>query len=60
VRSALPAAAIIASGGIGSLAHIGELAARGFEAAITGRALYEGAFSLAQGLAAARGAVPQD
>jgi phosphoribosylformimino-5-aminoimidazole carboxamide ribotide isomerase len=60
VRSAVPAAAIIASGGIGSLAHVRELAARGFEAAIAGRALYEGAFSLVQGLAAARGHVPRD
>lgn len=60
VRAAVPAAAIIASGGIGSLVHISELRARGFEAAITGRALYEGAFSLALGLAAARGQVPRD
>jgi phosphoribosylformimino-5-aminoimidazole carboxamide ribotide isomerase len=53
VRSAVPGAAIIASAGVSSLADIRELAARGFEAAITGRALYEGAFTLAEGLAAA-------
>jgi phosphoribosylformimino-5-aminoimidazole carboxamide ribotide isomerase len=53
VRAAVPGAAIIASGGVGSLADIRELAARGFDAAITGKALYEGAFSLAEGLAAA-------
>ncbi|MGD8683135.1 MAG: 1-(5-phosphoribosyl)-5-[(5-phosphoribosylamino)methylideneamino] imidazole-4-carboxamide isomerase [Chloroflexota bacterium] len=55
VRAAVPDAAIIASGGVSSLADIRELAARGFEAAITGRALYEGAFTLAQALAAAAG-----
>jgi phosphoribosylformimino-5-aminoimidazole carboxamide ribotide isomerase len=53
VRVAVPGAAIIASGGVSSLADIGELAARGFEAAISGRALYEGAFTLRQALAAA-------
>jgi phosphoribosylformimino-5-aminoimidazole carboxamide ribotide isomerase len=54
VRSAVPGAAIIASGGVGSLADVRALAAGGFEAAITGRALYEGAFTLAEALAAAR------
>ncbi len=53
VRAAVPGAAIIASGGVSSLADIRELAARGFEAAITGRALYEGAFTLEDALAAA-------
>ncbi len=53
VRAAVPGAAIIASGGVSSLADVRELAARGFDAAITGKALYEGAFSLAEGLAAA-------
>ena len=56
VRAAVPGAAIIASGGVSSLADIEELAARGFPAAITGRALYEGAFTLPEALAAARGA----
>ena len=55
VRAAAPGAAIIASGGIGSLADVRALAARGFAAAITGRALYEGAFTLAEALEAARG-----
>jgi phosphoribosylformimino-5-aminoimidazole carboxamide ribotide isomerase len=54
VRAAVPGAAIIASGGVSSLADIRELAARQFDAAITGRALYEGAFTLPEGLAAAR------
>jgi len=54
VRGAVPGSAIIASGGIGSLTDIRELAARGFAAAITGRALYEGAFTLPQALYAAR------
>ncbi len=53
VRGAVPTAAIIASGGVGSLADIAALAGRGFDAAITGRALYEGAFSLPEGLATA-------
>jgi phosphoribosylformimino-5-aminoimidazole carboxamide ribotide isomerase len=53
VRTAVPQAAIIASGGISSLADIRELGARRFNAAITGRALYEGAFTVAEALAAA-------
>ncbi len=55
VREAVPGAAIIASGGVSSLDDIRELAARGFEAAITGKALYEGAFSLPEALEAAAG-----
>lgn len=55
VREAVPGASIIASGGVSSLADIRELADRGFDAAITGRALYEGAFTLAEGLQAAAG-----
>jgi len=53
VRAAVPEAAVIASGGVSSLGDIRELAARGFDAAITGRALYEGAFTLSEALAAA-------
>lgn len=56
VRRKVPEAAIIASGGIGSLADLRELAARRFEAAIVGRALYEGAFSLPDALAEAAAA----
>lgn len=52
VRGAVPGAAIIASGGVSSLADIGELTTRGFDAAITGRALYEGVFTLREALAA--------
>ena len=52
-RAAVPGAAVIASGGVGSLADIAALAGRGFEAAILGRALYEGAFTLAEALAVA-------
>ena len=55
VREAVPGASIIASGGVSSLADIRELAALGFAAAITGRALYEGAFTLVEGLEAAAG-----
>ena len=39
-------APVIASGGVGSLDHLRALAARGIEAAIVGRALYERAFTL--------------
>ena len=55
VREAVPGGAIIASGGVSSLADIRELAARRFDAAITGRALYDGAFTLPQALEAAGG-----
>ena len=49
---------VVASGGISTLGDIRALAAVGevaIEGAITGRALYEGNFTLAQALAAARG-----
>jgi phosphoribosylformimino-5-aminoimidazole carboxamide ribotide isomerase len=46
-------ATVIASGGIGSLEHIRALGAAGVRAAVCGRALYSGAFSLEQALAAA-------
>lgn len=55
VHAAVPRGSVIASGGIGSLADIRELATRGFGAAIVGRALYEGAFTLEDALAASRG-----
>ena len=46
---------IIASGGVGSLAHLQELARiAGVEGAIVGRALYEGVFTLEQAVEAAR------
>lgn len=50
VRSAVPEASIIASGGIGSLDDIRTLAGEGYAAAIVGRALYEGAFTLPEAL----------
>jgi phosphoribosylformimino-5-aminoimidazole carboxamide ribotide isomerase len=53
IRDAVPGAAIIASGGVGRLDDIEELARRGFEAAILGRALYEGTLRLGVALAAA-------
>lgn len=53
VRSTVPSSRIIASGGVSSLSEIRELAARRFDAAITGRALYEGVFTLGEALAAA-------
>jgi phosphoribosylformimino-5-aminoimidazole carboxamide ribotide isomerase len=53
LRAAVPEAVVIASGGIGSLADIRALAGEGYAAAIVGRALYEGAFSLHEALAVA-------
>lgn len=41
-------ATVIASGGIGSLAHLRALVAEGARAAVCGRALYSGAFTLAE------------
>ena len=49
---------VVASGGIASISDVRALAEAGedvIEGAITGRALYEGAFSLEEALAAARG-----
>lgn len=48
-------ATVIASGGIGELAHIRELAEAGVKAAVCGRALYSGAFSLREAFATAAG-----
>jgi phosphoribosylformimino-5-aminoimidazole carboxamide ribotide isomerase len=42
---------VIASGGIGSLAHLRELALAGLPQAVVGRALYENAFTLEEALA---------
>jgi phosphoribosylformimino-5-aminoimidazole carboxamide ribotide isomerase len=46
-------ATVIASGGIGELAHIRALAARGVRAAVCGRALLSGAFSIPEAFAVA-------
>jgi phosphoribosylformimino-5-aminoimidazole carboxamide ribotide isomerase len=48
-------ATVIASGGIGSLEHIRALTAAGVRAAVCGRALYSGAFTLPQAMLAAKG-----
>lgn len=53
VRRQAPELAIIASGGVGELADVSTLAASGWEAVIVGRALYEGAFTLAEAMEAA-------
>lgn len=45
-------ATVIASGGIGSLAHLEALRAAGVRASVCGRALYSGAFTLAEAFAA--------
>ena len=46
-------ATVIASGGIGTLDHVRALAAAGVRAAVCGRALYGGAFSLPEAMVAA-------
>ena len=46
---------VIASGGVGSVADLRTLAGGGVEAAIVGRALYEGRMSLPDALRALRG-----
>jgi len=48
---------VIAAGGIGSLGDIQELRETGVEAAVVGRALYEGRFTLSQAISSARGGV---
>jgi phosphoribosylformimino-5-aminoimidazole carboxamide ribotide isomerase len=52
--AALTRVPVIASGGVGSLDHLRALAARGVAACIVGRALYEGAFTLDEAVAAAQ------
>ena len=49
-RTSVP---VIASGGVGSLADLRTLAARGIPACIVGRALYDGSFTLEEAIAAA-------
>ena len=46
---------VIASGGVATVAHIAPLAAAGAEAAIIGRALYDGSLTLADAMQAAEG-----
>jgi phosphoribosylformimino-5-aminoimidazole carboxamide ribotide isomerase len=51
---------VIASGGIGALHHLAELREAGVPAAVCGRALYAGAFTLEDGLAVADGRAAGD
>ena len=46
---------VVASGGVSSLEHLGQLAAIGCEGVVVGTALYEGRFTLAEALAAVAG-----
>jgi len=48
-------ATVIASGGIGALAHLAALRDAGVRASVCGRALYSGAFTLAEAFAVCRG-----
>ena len=53
VAAVAPELALIASGGVGSLADITRVAQKGVEAAIVGRALYDGRFTFEEATAAA-------
>lgn len=55
VARVAPTVALVASGGVGSLDDVGELAALEVEAVIVGRALYDGRFSYAEAREAAGG-----
>ena len=44
---------VIASGGVGTLAHLAALRDAGVPAVVVGRAIYEGHFTVAQAVAAA-------
>jgi phosphoribosylformimino-5-aminoimidazole carboxamide ribotide isomerase len=54
VRPHVPGA-LVAAGGVGSAAHVREAVAAGADAVVVGRALWSGAVTLADALAAARG-----
>ncbi len=47
-----PGLRVIASGGVGTLDHIVDVAGRGVEGVIVGRAIYEGAFTVPQAITA--------
>jgi phosphoribosylformimino-5-aminoimidazole carboxamide ribotide isomerase len=54
---AVPGLEVIASGGIGSLAHLQALAARPeIASCVVGRALYDGSLTVREAIAAGRGA----
>ncbi len=53
VRSMAPDLSLIASGGVGTLGDLKRLSSDGYSAAIVGRALYEGRFTLSEAIAAA-------
>jgi len=53
VRSMAPDLSLIASGGVGTLGDLKRLSSNGYSAAIVGRALYEGRFTLSEAIAAA-------
>jgi len=55
-RARLASAHFIAAGGVASLADVAAVAALGYEAAIVGRALYEGRLDLAEAIRTARAA----
>jgi phosphoribosylformimino-5-aminoimidazole carboxamide ribotide isomerase len=59
LRAAAPGVALIAAGGISSVADVQRLARAGASGVVLGRALYDGALDLSAALAAARRPTPQ-
>jgi phosphoribosylformimino-5-aminoimidazole carboxamide ribotide isomerase len=55
LQAVIPDVPVIASGGIGSLQHLRALHVAGVRAAVCGRALYSGAFTLEEAFAASEG-----
>lgn len=55
IRAAVPDVKLIASGGVGSLDDLAGLRRGGYEAAVVGKALYEGNFSLSDAMEIAAG-----
>ena len=55
IRWLAPESRVIASGGVASLRDLKEAAARGADAAVVGRAFYEGFFTYEEAVAAAGG-----
>jgi len=55
----VPALQLIASGGVGSVAHLRQLARLGVDGCIIGKALYEGAIDLARAIHEVQGPAPR-
>ncbi|MGH2363143.1 MAG: HisA/HisF-related TIM barrel protein, partial [Chloroflexota bacterium] len=55
----VPGLQLIASGGVGSVAHLRQVARLGVDGCIVGKALYEGAIDLARALHEVQGPAPR-